>query len=512
MMDFREAEDNSVVSTKIAWNTLTEWVKKNHGGEIHEALTLEERDSTSRGVFATRHIVKGETLIRLPPSCVLSGASIIQKAGARAASSWLKCVGGFYKGMMDDKWQPYLNSLPKEYETLFRWTNDQIAEFLAGTALGEIALADRNDDSLRKRYETAVRPFLADNLGLSVGSVDLKETSAAEMQRFLEVCTCISTRGFHLSTCSDIMDAGDYQVEYGGPFLLPVIDLLNHDPSRKCTTLQRDATTGAFYMTAENDIKEGQEILHSYGDSLTAAQLLHTFGFVPSRLESYRLDPLQHAHLTPVVLQKHKHLLAACEAVKASIYPKSIRDFMETSISEGGDGEVWEVEAILNRPLSDHDAPDDWLISRDSGQALSDELITFVVLQFLPEEALEEILGSDGRILAWLDRSILEDAYLGCLVFKALLQTMELKKTDYVPLTGSNESLDTLQGDIVMLEELENAEIKDLTTLRKVWGLSVRVEEQLSLKALEDEIKCLMQSLKVDVEFPPPAKRSKTDS
>ena len=493
------------MSTTV-WKNLTEWVKQNHGGEIHEALTLEERDSTPRGVFATRDIIKGETLIRLPASCVLSGALITQKVGAKPVSSWLKCVGAYYQGLSDEKWQPYLNSLPTAYETLFQWTNEQIVDFLAGTALGEMVLEDRKEDSLSKRYEAAVRPFLTDTLELSATSTHPKETSAIEMQRFLEVCMCISTRGFHLNDSSGSRDGGDGHVDYSGPFLLPVIDLLNHDPILKCTTLQRDSTTGTFYMIAENDIKAGQEILHSYGDSLTAAQLLHTFGFVPSRLESYRSDPFQDTCITPVVFHKHKHLLAACEAVKASIYPKAIRDFVDTSIAEGGDGEVWDVEGILNRPLSDIDAPDDWLISRDSGQALSDELITFVVLQFLPEEALEEIIGSDGRILAWLDRSILEDPYLGSLVTKALLHAMELKKSDYVPLTGPSVGLGTLQGDLSLLEELEKSEIKDLTTLRKIWSLSVRIEEQFSLEALEDEIQCFMQSLNV-IDFPPHAKR-----
>jgi hypothetical protein len=257
-------------------------------------------------------------------------------------------------------------------------------------------------------------------------------------------------------------------------------------------------------MIAENDIQVGQEILHSYGDSLTAAQLLHTFGFVPSRHE--RLDPFQDVCITPVVFHKHKHLLAACETVKSSIYPKATRDVVETLIADGGDAEVWDVEGILNRPLSDIDAPDDWLISRDGGQALSDELITFFVLQFLPEEALEEIIGSDGRILAWLDRSVLEDPYLGCLVTKALLQAMELKKSDYIPLMGANVGLGTLQGDMSLLEELENSEIKDLTTLRKIWSLSVRIEEQFSLKALEDEIQCFMQNLNV-IDVSSPAKR-----
>jgi hypothetical protein len=498
----QECEDEM---TKTVWNDLVEWVEQHHGGEIHSALTLDQRPSQPRGIFAVRSIVKGETLIRLPASCVLSGASISLKEGAQPVSSWLKCLGAYFQGQKDDKWLPYRNSLPAEYETIFQWTNEQIVEFLAGTTIGEMALADRKEDTLRKRYQTAVRPFLR-NLDLPIGSMESDEISEAEMHTFLEACMCISTRGFHLNASSDSSDVGDRHSEYNGPFLLPVIDLLNHDANRKCTTLQRDAVTGAFCMIAEKDIDPGVEILHSYGDSLTAAQLLQTFGFVPpSRLEAYQSEHTPNTFLTPAVLHKNKHLLAACKAVKLSSYPNEIKEWVTTSTV----GDVWDVENIPNRPLSDDDAPDVWLISNDY-PVLSDELITFVVLQFLPEEVTEEIIGSDGKISSWLDRTILEDVYLGCLVYTAILQALDLKKTEYVPLTGTYKSLVALQRDISMLEDLTKTGLKNLTILRKTWGLSVRIEEQLSLKVFEQEIIGLKESLKGDTSLPPPAKRSKT--
>lgn len=408
-----------------------------------------------------------------------------------------------------------MDSLPTNYETIFQWTDDQIIEFLAGTTLGEMASLDRKDDSLKKRYQTAVRPFLQ-NLGLLVlrnqGDVENSdETSKEEMEGFLEACMCISTRGFHLNPSID--SQGGWIDDYQGPFLLPVIDLLNHDPDRKCTTLRRDSMTGAFYMIADGDINPGQEIFHSYSDTLTAAQILQTFGFVPSRLDAYRSDPIPSVCLTPVVLYKRKHLLAACEDVKSSSFPKDVILIMDSSTNGSDENDVWPVNDIPNRSLTDSDAPDDWLISCDSRPLLSDELLTFIVIQFLPEEAMEEIIGSDGRISSWLDRSILEDVYLGSLVFRALFKALELRKADYVPFRGANESFIGLERDIALLDDLQNSKIHhdDLATLRKIWSLSVRIEEQLSLKALEEEMTGLMESLNVHTALPPPSKRPKVD-
>lgn len=507
-MDSRTVTKDIDVVAKNVWKTLVEWVEQQHGGEIHEALTLDQRHlHQPRGVFAVRSIAKGEILIRLPATCVMSGASIFQNEGAHSASSWLKCVAAYYLGLSDSTWQPYRDSLPAEYETLFQWTNEQIAEFLAGTTLGEMVMADRNQDSLRTRYRQAVRPFLR-SLDITIGSNDADDADEildTEMQRFIEACMCISTRGFHLTNNNGVETCSP---EYAGPFLLPVIDLLNHNPSQKCTTLQRDPLTGAFCMIAEKDIEIGEEIVHSYGDSLTAAQLLQTFGFVPPRIEARRSSVIPDTCLTPVVLRKSNHLLEACSAVKSSNFPKDIRESIVSSFTHHGDeSEVWDVESIPNRPLSDYDAPDDWLISKDCDPILSDELITFMVLQFLPDEATTEIIGSDGRVSAWLDRSILEDVYLGSLVFKAIFQALKLKRAEYLSLNGADEKLDAHRRDISMLDELSNNELKNLTTLRKIWGLSVRVEEQLSLKALEDEVNGLKERLQLDVPLLPSAKR-----
>lgn len=487
------------------WKELVDWVEQgqdqHHGGKIHEALTLSSgsgdatRNLETRGIFARSPISKGEILIRLPASCVLSGASHGKEAHSDGppASPWLQCVGAYYRATSDEcgKWRPYMKSLPTEYETLFQWKDEEIARYLAGTTLGEIALADRTDNHLRKRYQTAVRPYLLSRKLIVFQEVISKD----EYDAFLRACMCISTRGFHLSA-DDHSDIPSSQADdvYAGPFLLPVIDLLNHNPIKKCTTLQRDSSMGAFYMVAERNIAKGEEILHSYGETLTSAQLLQTFGFVPPRLTLYKSELLESTCFTPAILHKEKHLLSACKAIKNSAYPKGIRDAMASTEADQllEDCEVWEVEDLQSRPLSDDDAPDDWVVSWD--QRISDELITFMVLQFLPQEAYDEMVGSDGRISAWLDQTILEDDYLRCLVLKSIQHAIEAKKAEYVALAGSDESLPPAQRDILHLEDMSNERPNDdVPTNRRIqYGLCVRIEEMLSLHFLEKRIDGLM--------------------
>jgi hypothetical protein len=528
---------STTAENHTAWKNLVRWVQEDHGGHVHSALHLQGGGMKPRGVVATSAVSKGEWLLRLPPSAIVSGVSISSIAkdehevSSVTASSWLKCVAALYQASQSKNWKPYLDSLPtqEEYETLFHWTDDQVKDFLAGTTLGAMVEADRKEDTLRKRYQLAVRPFLT-KLGLvppqeqtekkleeakGVDGTSIEEipTTYEELDTFLQACMCISTRGFHLT-------AGPDDDSYQGPFLLPIVDLLNHDPERKCTTLQRDETTGMFCMQAERDIALGEEIFHSYGDTLTAAQVLQTFGFVPPRTCT-----TETGNLTPVVLNKTTHILAACEHVKTSSIPKEIQDHMTSQSLINEDDEVWDVASMPNRPLREEDARDDWLISLDSSptEILSDELITLVVLQFLPQDAYDEMIDADGRISAWLDRSILEDVYLGKLVCHTILEVIRRRQAEYLHLDGvkvdptiKNASTGRpLERDERLLVELARVALPDISTLRAIYGLRVRIEELLSLEALAKEVIQLFDYQEngktTEVMVPPASKRPKLE-
>jgi hypothetical protein len=375
-------------------------------------------------------------------------------------------------------------------------------------------LTDRKEEAMKKRYRLAVRSHLQ-----TLALVAHNEMEDDEFDIFLRACMCISTRGFHLTKEDDGKNPAvtstdnDDKSNYDGPFLLPVIDLLNHDPPNGCTTLQRDATTGMFYMMAERSLAASEAVVHSYGDELTSAQLLQTFGFVS--------PPSNNKHLTPASLSKTKHLLPACQATKASDYPRQLQESMKAQQLEEGD-EVWNVREIPNRSMPD-DVSEDLLVSID--ELLSDELITFFCVQFLPMDGYEELCPND-RISALLDRSILEDYFLGKLVCHTLLQAIDNKLKEYTTIllegvdpstTQESTGSSALERDQQTLLQLmaKQPQPSGASHRRAIYGLTIRIEEMSCLQALQKEIlkitECLDRGHSVETQSPA-TKRAKVEN
>ena len=499
------------------------------GGYVHPSLALRGK-GPSRGIKATAPIAKGELLIRIGSRHVLSGATETETiddeitAAASAASTstststaspWLKCVGAFLNAKRTQQTAgsngnsaghgPYLNSLPsmKDYETLHKWsTQDEVEPFLMGTTLGNLVGLDRSTKGIQTRYLDSVEPYLH-----RIGAIDGKrteseketsedknevmETNNTEYQSFLEASMCISTRGFHLLPAIDTKEAetvagtigtandGSKNKDnngYDGPFLLPVIDLLNHDPQNSCTTLRRHQGTGNedggadswFVMVAEREIAMGEEIFHSYGSNMTSAQLLQTFGFVSRKHSSDAVaaaasDPPKGSQTaTPVGLRAKDHLIAAARSLKASTFPDSVmdhirtkkgqstvRDSEEENDEEDEDDCFWEVCDIPDRP--DMASDDEFLVSAsqahdtNGGFLLTEDTVTLMAAQFLPGDAFDEIFpsGDDAPNTVRLDRSILiDDYFLGMLVCKSLLVALFLKARDYCDDEGKANAKD----------------------------------------------------------------------
>lgn len=495
-MSISKDASETATARKHLWTAIVDWVQA-EGGHVHPALTL-QGNGPSRGVYATHEIPLGDLLIRIPPKCVVSGANVSPERKrnntadshpATTASPWLRCLAAYYQTTCTKKekseYDPYLESLPDDYETLFQWTDLQVEQNLAGTSLGEL---DRTEDSLSTRYRQAVRPYL-EALDL-ISTTESSHDNKKELRDFQHACMCISTRGFHLQQQdNDNENAQDYDSPtfYHGPFLLPVIDLLNHDPPNKCTTLRRDATTEVFTMVAERSIAAKEQVVHSYGDTLTSAQILQTFGFVPDThtqraLEGDLVDGKLDKNLTPAVLSKTKDLLVACRKIAQSDYPSQLQAVVTSKHMED---EVWDVSNLPTRNVKE--------ISEDLTLSFkpllfSEELITLACAQFLPEDAYQEVFGQVETTL--LDRSILEDYYLGNLVCRSLLTAIDNKVATYRPegsVTDSDNgpSLHRVQE---LLRKLVQAKPNDLASHREIYGLTIQIEEMASLEALRKEV------------------------
>lgn len=469
---------------------------ENNGGYIHSALALKQPgDTSSRGIFATEDISKGDLLVRLTLKNVISGRDLPTRYQVknnddsdgsvveRIASPWLRCLAVLISALLgvtsdkkensdeiDEKGRKtYIGSLPDSYDTLLHqssWSNEDVSNFLSGTTLAALVLKDREANSMLTRFNETVVPYLQ-QCGIIPLSGDVNEEKDAEQlySLFQQACACISTRGFHLNqekkeTSSDAGDDDDYS----GPFLLPFIDLLNHSsiPSEKCTSLQRSCSENeCFIMVAERKICKEEEILHSYGDHMASGQILQTFGFVEKRLLQRAVNMAcldswakneKHVKndgmLTPGSLSRDM-VIRECHSIACSSYPKDLRQSLEKQQQEqrsiSGDeedfDEVWslpdsDVVDQRNKAITDKIIPIE-LMTDSKDSILSDELITLCCIQFLPADAFEELTGFgaetnvDVTSIPFLTRDILEDYYLGKLVLRAIIFSVRKRLQEY---------------------------------------------------------------------------------
>jgi hypothetical protein len=461
-------------STSVIFTELVQWITQpSLGGKVHKHIELRGKGS-NRGLFARSRIRQGETLVSIPAKLVLSGERFPKSYGINPVvrvSSWLRCVASYYDACRRSSnifFEPYLNSLPTLYESsLLLWTDLEVSCYLAGTYLGDRILYDRANRVLPTRYEEAVRPYL-NHLGL------LSELDDKEQTEFLQACVCIATRGFHVSNSA-------HADSYDGPYLIPFMDLFNHDSNRKCTTLEY--IHGCFQMKAERDVDADDELFHSYshGVHLTSTQFLQTFGFIPeTHMDEIDRGHLIYDHVSPAIFTQ-MDVIAACTIVVRSSFPDALRDYM-ISTNDLADDLSWS----LNHDISLRDItflPDTFEVSKS--MPLSEQLMTAFCVLLFPSDVYDDFINSTPSLLS---KDILEDYFLGKLVCQAIQVAVESKYLSYTQI----ELLDDTAS------HRENYDDKHLlrrvrvrTDLKRLhYGLTIRLEEKSCLMSLQEEIQC----------------------
>ena len=459
----------------------------------------------------------------------------------RTVSPWLRCLAALLKEtkLHDDRRQPYsspyLESLPYGYETLWEWSNREMEEYLAGTRPPDYSdltsttycqpeipknrsecsspfpsrsnpwLIMNDPKQTRQKYETMIRPYLIhcgifDGKNCTALRSDNENTDEEQYQCFQRACQIMSTRSFYnMNARTSIRNHYDedaasnvINTQYDGPYLLPVIDLINHADTCTGSTntklefiLQQHLTVPSctFEMRAIRTIQPNTEILHSYGDELSNYQFLSSFGCIPiNRMISAQLQPdrqqvdakssestttdcstsvdlsvtvpvVTNVLYTKSVTVTKQEIWSICWDIIESGWPQQLAASMIESQSFDPD-EVWSISVdkcratdcvpnniVIGPPTSmsgeqSYDNPPgvdgNNAVDHDSSCIISDELVTTACIPFLPKCAYAEITS---RTL--LDVSILQDYYLGQLVGTALLKTIQQRLLLYRPIPTS---------------------------------------------------------------------------
>jgi len=461
------------------------------GIRIHQMMS-NKRKSTADSVVETfahedaaRVVVvsKDEVLVRIPMKCAVSG--VFEKKERRIqqqdnkettencslipASPWLRCVRSLMKAKIQSSkeceqddgqghsnfFTPYIRSLPKNYDTLLNWTDEEL-EGLRGTVLYDSIINQSNilrkgadfsmslhDDmykAIRDRWE-GLKEYLSTDC-------DGESESVTDISQFVWAIDSISTRGFHMQQsfqCNDDDDDNEMiqNGDYYGPFMLPLIDLLNHcstEDARKGATLKQDPADGSFILCSDRDLFHGEELLHSYGN-INSQQQLKTYGFVDVRrvVETCgNTSCRRKCDFTPAMINRSEVIdIARKVALEASV--KYERCFENDSEIEFWDPSVcWERKKDLcEKSPMNHSffIPDHIIIPFDLTN-INEVLLTLICVLLLPLEAFEEFISDPS----FLDESILEDPFLYHLASAVCRQLMKDKMSTYI---GASVAEDT---------------------------------------------------------------------
>jgi hypothetical protein len=130
---------------------------------------------------------------------------------------------------------------------------------------------------------------LSEGLPCSVGAAGCGKEELARyysVERFAQVWLAISSRDFVNSLQEKSETPLDGAHPFPTTFLVPLADLMNHDQSRPTVEVSYDVHRRGFVLQATRLVREGEELLFSYGSQLCRQTSLGRYGFVDSDMDA----------------------------------------------------------------------------------------------------------------------------------------------------------------------------------------------------------------------------------
>ena len=274
----KQAKQVNLTPQQVEWAEFMQWVTE-AGGSV-DAVRLADCGGGLRGLRATRDLAKGEAILKIPRSIILD----VRRAEASPVSGVWRDSPDEFAGYMkiglavlfeqrlgaQSELLPYLRMLPSaaDFERdggpAALWSDDELAVTECGNL---IAFAQR-----RRRQ--------------SCGSDVVALQPEALAARWIELALPgAPPTADELSWAVAAVTSRAYGVE-GGPGLVPVVDMANHDgnyPQHTAKGLEEDGESFAVLATAP--IRRNAQVCLTYGN-LPNFNLLPQFGFVLPTLPS----------------------------------------------------------------------------------------------------------------------------------------------------------------------------------------------------------------------------------
>ncbi|KAJ6264831.1 hypothetical protein Dda_0984 [Drechslerella dactyloides] len=133
---------SSHATTKMSDPAISDWLSRN-SAQIHPSVLVSKSDPGTHTISSTEPIPASTTLLSIPISatlCITNGA-LLQRAPALAdRSQWPAMILTvmYENSLPDSKWRTYLDNLPREFDTLMYWTDDELKELEGSAVLGKV--------------------------------------------------------------------------------------------------------------------------------------------------------------------------------------------------------------------------------------------------------------------------------------------------------------------------------------------------------------------------------------
>lgn len=230
-------------------------------------MAIQRVDVGERGLVALKNIRKGEKLLFVPPSLVIT-----------VDSDW-SCpeVGNVLRGtsvpdwpllatyliseanaMNSSRWCSYISALPRQPYSLLYWTRSELDTYLVASQIRKRAIERITDvegtyNDLRTRIFSKYPQLFPEEV--------------FNMETFLWSFGILFSRLVRLPS----MD--------GKVALVPWADMLNHSPEVE-TFLDYDKSSQGIVFTTDRTYEPGEQVFISYGKK-SNGELLLSYGFVP---------------------------------------------------------------------------------------------------------------------------------------------------------------------------------------------------------------------------------------
>ncbi|KAL2038519.1 hypothetical protein N7G274_008858 [Stereocaulon virgatum] len=269
-----------------------QWLQQRTGTTVSPKIQIADlrEQHAGRGIIAVEDIEIDEELFSIAHSSMLtthnSNLQKIKPAILEYLDAWNSLVlVMIYEDGLGEKstWWPYLEVLPREFNTLIYWSSEELAELQGSAVLDKIGKSGA-DVSFKKCLLPLVQQN-AETFGHHAQAFAGTDAETALLQLAHRMATLIMAYGFDLGTGSssseeEVEDEADgssqfvYALNKG---MVPLADLFNADGDLNNAHLlhQEDSVT----MIALKNIKKGQQIFNDFGQ-LPRSDLLRRYGYV----------------------------------------------------------------------------------------------------------------------------------------------------------------------------------------------------------------------------------------